>query len=93
MRTLTLLSLTTALLFRSISALEDKCPKSEPACHDIINSSQCIEQLIIEKLAPLTKEALIKCVEYEGTVTNLPGAAKVRYVGNPLKRRECIKEQ
>lgn len=55
----------------------DECPKDEYACHDIMNSSQCIEQLIIEKLAPATREALIKCVEYEGTVTNLPGATKV----------------
>ncbi|KAF2261787.1 hypothetical protein CC78DRAFT_469461 [Lojkania enalia] len=42
-----------------------------------MNSSQCIEQLIIEKLAPATKEALVQCVEYEGTATNLPGATKV----------------
>lgn len=57
--------------------IQDKCPKNEYACLDVINSSQCIEQLIIERLAPVTKEALVKCVEYEGTVTNLPGATKV----------------
>jgi hypothetical protein len=56
----------------------DGCPKDDYACIDVINSSQCIEQLVIEKLAPATKEALAKCVEYEGTATNIPGAAKVR---------------
>jgi hypothetical protein len=56
----------------------DGCPKDDYACIDVINSSQCIEQLVIEKLAPATKEALVKCVEYEGTATNMPGAAKVR---------------
>lgn len=72
---LTLLAL---LLPPLIGALEDKCPKGDYACIDIMNSSQCIEQLIIEKLAPATKEALIKCVEYEGVASTLPGAAKVR---------------
>jgi hypothetical protein len=66
-----------ALLLQLISALEDKCPKGDYACIDIMNSSQCIEQLIIEKLAPATKEALIKCVEYEGVASTLPGASKV----------------
>lgn len=56
----------------------DGCPKDEYACLDVMNSSQCIEQLVIEKLAPATKEALAKCVEYEGTVTKIPGASKVR---------------
>jgi hypothetical protein len=56
----------------------DGCPKEEYACIDVINSSQCIEQLVIEKLAPATREALAKCVEYEGTVTKMPGASKVR---------------
>lgn len=56
----------------------DGCPKDEYACIDVMNSSQCIEQLVIEKLAPATKEALAKCVEYEGTVTKMPGASKVR---------------
>jgi hypothetical protein len=58
-------------------AVQDQCPKNEIACLDIINSSQCIEQLVVEKQAPLTKDAMIKCVEYEGTASNLPGAAKV----------------
>ena len=33
---------------------------------------------MIEKLAPATPEALAKCVEYEGTVTKIAGASKVR---------------
>ncbi|KAF2682153.1 hypothetical protein K458DRAFT_420096 [Lentithecium fluviatile CBS 122367] len=54
----------------------DGCPKDEYACLDVMNASQCIEQLIIEKQAPATKEALVKCVETEGTATTLPGATK-----------------
>ncbi|KXX82739.1 hypothetical protein MMYC01_200872 [Madurella mycetomatis] len=63
----------------SVSAQEvqDGCPKDELACHDIMNSSQCIEQLVLEGLSPLTEEAMLKCVEHEGTASNLPGAAKV----------------
>jgi hypothetical protein len=57
----------------------DGCPKDEYACIDVIKSSQCIEQLVIEKLAPATHEALAKCVEYEGTVTKIPGASKVTW--------------
>lgn len=56
----------------------DGCPKDEYACLDVINSSQCLEQLVIEKLAPATPEALANCVEYEGTVTRIPGGTKVR---------------
>jgi hypothetical protein len=56
----------------------DGCPKDDYACIDVINSSQCIEQLVIEELAPATKEALAECVEYEGATTNMLGAAKVR---------------
>lgn len=55
----------------------DGCPKDEYACIDVMNASQCIEQLVIEKLSPATKEALAKCVEYEGTVTEISGASKV----------------
>lgn len=66
-------------LVANAQAAQDPCPKDEYACLDVINSSQCIEQLVIERQAPATKEALIKCVEYEGTATNLPGAVKVNY--------------
>lgn len=67
------------LVRAGVSAQEapDGCPKDELACHDIMNSSQCIEQLVIEKLSPLTREAMVKCVEHEGTASNLPGAVKV----------------
>lgn len=61
----------------SAQEVQDGCPKDELACHDIMNSSQCIEQLVIEELSPLTEEAMVKCVEHEGTASNLPGAAKV----------------
>lgn len=62
-----------------VSAKEvDGCPKDELACHDIMNGSQCIEQLVIEKQSELTKEAMVKCVEHEGTASTLPGATKVR---------------
>ena len=57
----------------------DGCPKDEIACLDIINSSQCLEQVVLEKQSPVTKEALIKCVEYNGTASHLPGATKVSW--------------
>lgn len=76
---LTLLTLLlTATPTLAQTAPHDACPKDEYACIDVMNSSQCIEQLVIEKLAPATKEALAQCVEYVGTVTNMPGASKVR---------------
>jgi len=56
---------------------QDECPKNDYACLDVINSSQCIEQLVLEHLAPLTKDAMVKCVEYEGVASSLPGATKV----------------
>lgn len=53
----------------------DQCPDTELACHDIMNSSQCIAQVALN--ASVSKEAMIKCVEHEGTASNLPGAVKV----------------
>jgi hypothetical protein len=76
------LALYSIIMGARTQAVQDQCPKSEYACLDVINSSQCIEQLVLEKQAPATKEALIKCVEYEGTVTTLPGATKVRFERN-----------
>ncbi|KAF2729402.1 hypothetical protein EJ04DRAFT_589061 [Polyplosphaeria fusca] len=58
--------------------MQDGCPKDDYACLDVINSSQCIAQLVLDHPANVTKEAMVKCVEYEGTATNLPGATKVR---------------
>lgn len=60
-----------------VKALEDGCPKGEIACLDVMNSSQCIEQLILENSAPVTKEALVKCVVNEGSASDLPGGTKV----------------
>ncbi len=56
---------------------EERCPQTDLACHDIMNSSQCIANVVIEARTPPTKEAFIKCVEHEGTASNLPGAQKV----------------
>lgn len=55
----------------------NQCPDTELACHDIMNSSQCIGQLVLEGSKSPTREAMIKCVEHEGTASNLPGAVKV----------------
>ena len=68
------------LALLSVRAAEDGCPKGEYACLDVINASQCIEQLVIEKQRPATKENLVKCVEHEGTATTLPGAVKVSLI-------------
>ncbi|KAF4621907.1 hypothetical protein G7Y89_g14437 [Cudoniella acicularis] len=75
---ITLLTLCFALVgVNAQTTVVDKCPKTEYACLDVINSSQCIEQLIIEHPANVTKAALVKCVEFDGAVTNITGAAKV----------------
>ncbi|CAG8978559.1 hypothetical protein HYALB_00012433 [Hymenoscyphus albidus] len=63
--------------FVPILALSDGCPKNEVACLDVMNSSQCIEQLILEGSAPVTKEALVKCVVNEGSASDLPGETKL----------------
>ena len=74
-----LLALTTLLFLAcTATAAQDLCPKGDYACLDIINSSQCLEQVIVEKLSPLTKENMIKCVDTEGVASSLPGAQKVR---------------
>jgi hypothetical protein len=67
-----------ALSIHHAAAQINDCQTTDLACHDIMNSSQCIEQVILEKTDPVTKEALVKCVEHEGTASNLPGAVKVR---------------
>ncbi len=72
-----LLCLCLALLGVDAQVTQDKCPKTEYACLDVINSSQCIEQIILEHTAPVTKDALVKCVDTEGSASNLPGATKV----------------
>ncbi|KAE9375139.1 hypothetical protein N431DRAFT_463245 [Stipitochalara longipes BDJ] len=57
--------------------VKDGCPKDQVACLDIINSSQCIEQVIIEHQQNLTRENLINCIDTPGvSSSNLPGATK-----------------
>jgi len=57
--------------------IKDGCPKGNLECMDVINSSQCIEQLIIEKRGTMSKEALEKCVVYEGASSSEAGHVKV----------------
>ncbi|KAF9738800.1 hypothetical protein PMIN06_004549 [Paraphaeosphaeria minitans] len=70
-------ALAALLTFAPATATQDLCPKDEYACLDIINASQCLAQLVIQKMSPLTKENIIKCVETEGVASNLPGAQKL----------------
>ncbi|KAI0157966.1 hypothetical protein GGR52DRAFT_564689 [Hypoxylon sp. FL1284] len=51
------------------------CPTEELACHDIMNSSQCIAQSILGQASP-SKDALLKCLEYEGAASDLPPETK-----------------
>ncbi|KAE8441109.1 hypothetical protein EG329_005851 [Mollisiaceae sp. DMI_Dod_QoI] len=71
-----LLALCFALIGANAQTEQDKCPKGEYACLDVINSSQCIEQIILEHTAPVTKDALVTCVDTEGSASDLPGATK-----------------
>ncbi|KAH9909146.1 hypothetical protein F4778DRAFT_215291 [Xylariomycetidae sp. FL2044] len=52
------------------------CPTDELACHDVMNSSQCIAQMILDQAAPVDEEALLGCLEYEGAASDLPAATK-----------------
>ncbi|KAK4443542.1 hypothetical protein QBC34DRAFT_310823 [Podospora aff. communis PSN243] len=70
------------LFFVAAAAQEaqvDGCPKNEVACHDVMNGSQCLAQVVMDNRPPLSAEALAKCVEHEGTASNLPGATKVSF--------------
>ncbi|KAK5654886.1 hypothetical protein OQA88_6924 [Cercophora sp. LCS_1] len=78
-----LLALCLALVGVNAQAAE-KCSAKDLACHDIMNSSQCIAQVVDNK-ARLTKEALIKCVEHEGTASPLSGAAKLMITILPVQ--------
>ncbi|KAK3990818.1 hypothetical protein QBC44DRAFT_368794 [Cladorrhinum sp. PSN332] len=75
--------LTVVVGARPQDSQQDGCPNTELACHDIMNSSQCIANVVDNRVAN-PKEALIKCVEHEGTASNLPGAAKVSRSKNIL---------
>jgi hypothetical protein len=67
-----------ATIFTLVLATDqDLCPKNEYACLDIINSSQCLAQLVLQKSAPLTRENMIKCIDYEGVASTLSPAEKV----------------
>lgn len=65
------------LIISNAQTIQDGCPKEDIACLDVINSSQCLEELIIEHDAPITKDAMIKCVDTEGASSNMTGSAKV----------------
>ncbi|KAK4032525.1 hypothetical protein C8A01DRAFT_20405 [Parachaetomium inaequale] len=77
-------------------AQTNQCPDTELACHDIMNSSQCISQVVLESnnaTVSATKEAMIKCVEHEGTASNLPGAVKVSstlFYKSPTFHGQCL---
>ncbi|KAF2649880.1 hypothetical protein K491DRAFT_683468 [Lophiostoma macrostomum CBS 122681] len=60
-----------------LSEVKDGCPKDEYACLDVINSSQCLGQLI-EDTSKVSADSLVKCVVYNGTASSLPGGTKVR---------------
>ncbi|KAI1762803.1 hypothetical protein GGR53DRAFT_500106 [Hypoxylon sp. FL1150] len=64
-----------AFAFANAQATERSCPTEELACHDIMNSSQCIAQQILGQASP-SKDALLKCLEYEGVASPLPPAIK-----------------
>jgi hypothetical protein len=76
---LNILALCFALAGANAQTLVDGCPKGNYDCLDVINSSQCLEQLIIEKNAPLTQANMAKCVEFYDSVTNNTGAYKVSF--------------
>ncbi|CAG8958991.1 hypothetical protein HYFRA_00012150 [Hymenoscyphus fraxineus] len=56
---------------------ENKCPTTDYACLDVINSSLCISQNAVNAQTDATaKDTLIKCVEYAQSASNLTGSAK-----------------
>jgi hypothetical protein len=63
---------------------QDGCPKGNIACLDIINSSQCLEQLVIGNSTPATAAAMVACIDTEASSSKLPGATKV---SNPQRLR------
>jgi hypothetical protein len=65
-----------SILPPTLAAEEDKCPKGDYACLDVINSSLCLST----NAGRGTEEALAamaKCVDYPGGMSDLPGAQKV----------------
>ena len=53
------------------------CPRADLACHDVMNGSQCLAQVIIDGRASMTREKVEQCVHHEGTASDLSGGAKV----------------
>jgi len=72
-----LLALVLAVAGVAAEEPHSKCDTKDFACHDVMNSSQCLAQLIYDKNAKTTREALIKCVDTEGSASSLPGATRV----------------
>jgi hypothetical protein len=72
-----LLALCLAALGVNSQQVKDGCPKDEYACLDVINSSQCLGQLVEQNSNKVNADSLAKCVVYDGTVTSLPGGTKV----------------
>ena len=56
---------------------QSKCDTRDYACHDVINSSQCIAGIAMDKKNPPTREAMAKCLDTEGSSSPLSGAARV----------------
>jgi len=80
----TVLSILTTTL-----AEEDKCPKGDYACLDVINSSLCLST----NAGRGTEEALAamaKCVDYPGGMSDLPGAQKVSYLSRRGETRSRL---
>lgn len=77
------------LFIIAATAEQDLCPKNEYACLDVINSSQCLAQVVIQKLSPLTKENMIKCIEYAGVASSRPPAQKVPSIPNRSRAKEA----
>jgi len=66
-----------ALSGASAQGSSSQCDTKDYACHDVMNSSQCLAQLIYDKNAKVTKEALIKCLDTEGSASPLSAATRV----------------
>ncbi|KAG9238061.1 hypothetical protein BJ875DRAFT_480750 [Amylocarpus encephaloides] len=74
--TVNIIALCLAVAGAKSEEVEDKCPKGEIACLDVINNSFCIEGIALNNPMDATKEELVKCVEYDGMSSKLPGATK-----------------
>jgi hypothetical protein len=64
------------LSVKAQNATVDKCPKTDHACTDVINSSLCLSQGAAANASASTMAA---CVQYDGGASNLPGAVKVSF--------------